>query len=230
MLKAKAGMKRRGGPCHGLARGTLWCLLLPAHLLCGEPVTGRVSDTFNTPLGGATVILRAVNRPAELHIAKTNKDGVYEFREVPDGTYWLEASMAGYVSVRYHPVRILYPFGYEQDFRLPRDEVYEMEAPDKAHVAGELRPGGNPLGGVQVCLGRGREEHFVTANRLGQYSLLVAPGRWRATVKNRKEILWRQDLALGRPGEYRNAIRIRPPTPPVEGGKPKPPAPEGPGP
>lgn len=190
-------------------------------------MTGRVSDAFNTPLAGATVILRAVNRPSDLLIGKTNRDGVYEFREVPDGTYWLEASMAGYVSVRYHPVRILYPFGYEQDFRLPRDEVYEMDVPDKAHVVGELRPGGSPLGGVQVCLGRGREEHCVTANRIGQYSILVAPGRWRAVVRNRRDVLWRQDLALGKPGEYRNVIRIRLPVRPAEGAKPKAPEPGG---
>jgi hypothetical protein len=177
----------------------------------GDPVTGRVSDASNAPIAGATVTLQMIGKPQETFTAKTGKDGIYEFREVPDGSYSIEAGMKGYVSVRYAPIHILFPFGFERDFRLPADEVYESDAPDKAHVAGELKVADKPIGGVRVCLRRRQEEFCTTTNRLGQYSLLVPPGSWLAVVTAQKDksVLWRQRLQLAKPGEYRDQIHIR---------------------
>jgi hypothetical protein len=177
----------------------------------GEPVTGRVSDASNAPIAGATVTLQMVGKPLETFTAKTDKDGVYEFREVPDGSYSLEAGMKGHVSVRYFPLQIHFPFGFERDFRLPADEVYESDAPDKAHVAGELKIADKPVGGARVCLQRRQEEFCATTNRLGQYSILVPPGYWQAAVTTQKDkdVVWRQRLRLATPGEYRDQIQIR---------------------
>ncbi len=190
-----------------------WASLAAAALYANqsESVTGRVGDSTNAPIAGATVTLQMIGRPSETFVAKTNKDGIYEFHEVPDGNYSIEASMRGHVSVRYFPIRIRFPFGFERDFRLPPDEVYETDAPDKAHVAGELKIGEKPVGGVKVCLRRRQEQVCTTTNRLGQYSLLVQPGTWQAliTAQKDKEVLWRQYLQLAKPGEYRDQIQMR---------------------
>lgn len=177
----------------------------------GEPVTGRVSDTSNAAIAGATVTLQMLGKPTESFTTKTDKDGIYAFPEVPDGNYTIEASMKAHVSVRYFPIRILYPFGFERDFRLPADEVYESDAPDKAHVAGELKIAEKPLGGASVCLKRRQEHVCTTTNRLGQYSLLVQPGTWQVvvTAPKEKETFPRQYLQLRKPGEYRDLIQFR---------------------
>ena len=176
----------------------------------GEPITGRVGDSSNAPIAGAIVMLQMIGKPSETFTTKTDKDGIYEFREVPDGNYSLEASMRGHVSVRYFPIRVRFPFGFERDFRLPPDEVFESDAPGKAHVAGELKAGDKPIGGVNVCLRRRSEQTCTTTNRLGQYSLLVQPGGWQAVVTSPKdkEVIWRQHMPLAKPGEYRDQIRI----------------------
>lgn len=188
--------------------------LLAAASLCAnqsEPVTGRVSDASNAPIAGATVTLQMIGKPLETLTAKTNKDGVYEFREVPDGSYSIEAGMKGHVSLRYFPIQIRFPFGFERDFRLPADEVFESDVPDKAHVAGELKIADKPVGGARVCLRRRQEEFCATTNRLGQYSILVPPGYWQAviTTPKDKDAVWRQRLRLTTPGEYRDQIHIR---------------------
>ena len=177
----------------------------------GEPVTGRVGDSSNAPIAGATVTLQMIGKPSETFTTKTDKNGVYEFSEAPDGNYSLEASMRGHVSVRYFPIRVRFPFGFERDFRLPPDEVFESDAPGKAHVAGELKAGDKPVGGVNVCLRRRSEQTCTTTNRLGQYSLLVLPGGWQAVVTSPKdkEVIWRQHMLLAKPGEYRDQIRIK---------------------
>jgi hypothetical protein len=174
----------------------------------GEPITGRVGDSSNAPIAGAVVTLQMIGKPSETFTTKTDKDGIYEFREAPDGSYLIEASMRGHVSVRYFPIRIR--FGFERDFRLPPDEVFESDAPDKAHVVGELRIGDRPVGGANVCLRRRSEQVCTTTNRLGQYSLLVQPGGWQAavTAQKDKEVVWRQRMLLAKPGEYRDQIRI----------------------
>jgi hypothetical protein len=187
--------------------------VLAAAALCAnqdEPVTGRVGDSSNAPIAGATVTLQMIGKPSEAFTTKTDKDGIYEFREAPDGNYLIEASMRGHVSVRYFPIRIRFPFGFERDFRLPPDEVFESDAPDKAHVAGELKIGDKPIGGASVCLRRRSEQVCTTTNRLGQYSLLVQPGGWQAVVTSQKdkEVVWRQRMLFAKPGEYRDQIRI----------------------
>ena len=188
------------------------CLAAPFVCRCeSESVTGRVSDASNAPIAGATVTLQMLGRAVETFSAKTAKDGTYEFREVPDGNYSIEASMRGHITVRYSPVRVRFPFGYERDFRLPADEVYETDSPDKAHVAGELKITEKPLGGARVCLRRRAEQVCTSTNRLGQYSLLVQPGAWQVVVTGPKEKdpLWRQRLQLPKAGEYRDQIQIR---------------------
>lgn len=180
------------------------------HANQGEPITGRVSDASNAPLAGATVTLQMIGRPQEVFTTKSNRDGIYLFAEVPDGNYSIEAGMRGHITVRYSPVRIRYPFGYERDFRLPADEIYVTDVADKAHVAGELRLADKPVGAARVCLRHRGEEACTTTNRLGQYSLLVRPGRWQAVVTQREhDLLWRQNLSLPKPGEYRDQIQIR---------------------
>lgn len=191
----------------------------------GEPVTGRVSDPSNAPIAGATVTLQMISKPLETFTTKSDKDGIYEFREVPDGSYSIEASMKGHVSVRYFPIQIRFPFGFERDFRLPADEVFESDAPDKAHVAGELKVADKPVGGARICLRRRQEEFCATTNRLGQYSVLVPPGYWLAVVTSQKdkEVIWRQRLQFAKPGEYRDQIQIRivAQAPPEEDGRPR---------
>jgi hypothetical protein len=137
------------------------------HANQGEPVTGRVSDASNAPLAGATVTLQMIGRPQEVYTTKTDRDGIYQFTEVPDGNYSIEAGMRGHITVRYFPVRIRFPFGYERDFRLPADEVYVTDVADKAHVAGELRLADKPVGAARVCLRHRGEEVCTTTNRLG---------------------------------------------------------------
>ncbi len=191
-------------------RGLVFLFTAVLYASQGEPVTGRVSDASNAPIFGATVTLQMIARPSETFTTKTNKDGVYEFPEVPDGNYSIEASVKGHITVRYFPVRIRYPFGYERDFRLPADEIYETDVADKAHVAGELHLADRPVGGVRVCLRHRGDEACTVTNRLGQYSLLVRPGRWQVVVIQRDhEIIWRQGLFLPKPGEYRDQIQIR---------------------
>lgn len=184
-------------------------VLAAAGTLGADPVTGRVSDPSNLPLAGATVVLQLVSRPAEPVIVKTDKSGIYEIKEVPDGVYSIEASKKGYVSVRYHPIRIRYPHGYEQDFELPLDEVYSGHEPGMAHLAGELRLADKPVAGVRLCLSRRRHQSCSLTNRFGQYSMEVAPGDYQARVYHQHDLVWRQSVRLPSPGEYRNLIQIR---------------------
>ena len=144
---------------------------------------------------------------------KTGADGEYEFREVPDGPYEVEAAMPGFITVCYRPVQLKFPGERQMDFSLPVKDIIGDSILRVAEVVGVLRDGKKALARVKICL-HTREPQPMDActasNGLGQYYLAVYPGRYTLVVsRNGSEIIhYRMELNSAK--EYRDVIKLSP--------------------
>jgi hypothetical protein len=169
-------------------------------------VRGVVADQGDFPLYPATVVLRSLSDSTVVFTAKTKGDGSYFVTDVPFGEYSIQASAPGFVSVRYEPVHIEYP-RLTWDFKLPLARGTEGGVYSAAELIGTLRTGDRRHGGATVCLSNRDRSRCVTANRIGEYQMSIEPGKYTATVTEKGDVLWQQEVDLPQVGEYRDYIK-----------------------
>jgi|ERR1043166_5162645 hypothetical protein len=107
----------------------LMCLIgAPMHLLASE-LCVTVIDEADLPLSLAWVNVSqmvktstAANTVATVYHAATDSEGK-ACLAVPEGSYAVEVGLMGFLSVRYQPVRVRYPYSRTLKFRLPIGDV-----------------------------------------------------------------------------------------------------------
>lgn len=181
-------------------------LTLSAASLVAVEVSGRVVDESGFALPGASVLITNAPNGTETFQATTKEDGSYSVANVPFGTYSMQASVPGFVSVRYEPLEIRY-LTFRFDFHLPLGPGNEGGVSTAAMLIGTLRSGSRRLGAATLCLNGDGIKRCTTANQIGEYQVSIAPGRYSAVVKQGDEVLWHQEIELPRPAEYRDIIR-----------------------
>jgi hypothetical protein len=152
-------------------------------------VRGRVvaSDT-GQPLRRASVCAFATER-REVHYVTTDRNGRYEFADLPDGRYLVSVSKVGYVTLSYGQRRP-FPAGQALDIRAGElVEKLDFALPRGGVIMGRvLDEFSDPAGGVQVAalrseFARGRR-HLraaaqATTNDIGEYRLFgLSPGQY----------------------------------------------------
>ena len=97
---------KHSGPITGAA-SVLVLILCAAASLDAQPAAhliGSVRDATGEPLGGVTVTLRAT----DVHVTQTIPNGRFEFTSLPEGTYELSATLAGFAPA-HRTVRLAAP-------------------------------------------------------------------------------------------------------------------------
>src|SRR6266850_8181039 len=99
-----------------------------SHLLYGQAVNGTllgtITDINNAVVGGATVNVTDVNTNIQ-RTAKTNESGNYVFANLPQGTYRVEAEMAGFKRVARPAVEVPVNTTTRSDIQLELGSVSE---------------------------------------------------------------------------------------------------------
>ena len=168
-----------------------------------------MQSEFHQELPGVMVIAQSLSSPQLQFSTKTDGAGNYSFEELPDGDFSLGANADGYIGTTYSPIRIQYPLRESRDFVLPL-AVHESRAAEiNVRIFGTLLVKGRPLARSTVCVLREPIKKCVETNGIGQYSLTVEPGVYRAWVLSNEEIVWVNSLEFPQAGSYRDPIRIR---------------------
>jgi hypothetical protein len=192
-----------------------WLLSGLALLLCRPlfaEVRGQVSDVSQNPIPGAHVTLTNVAKPELRFEFDTDERGVFTTDTIPNGVYWLETSGEGFQPNHRITCDIHFPRGLNIGITLFRpDEAGPPQVTD-AEVWGELSDSSGPLAKAKVCLSAegkgGNKQSCTVTNRLGQYSLSVAPGVYRGSVIVDNEVTWEGRLALSQCREYPDPITL----------------------
>jgi hypothetical protein len=188
-------------------------VLLIGHLARAGPVAlrGTVTDPTGTPLHGATVTLKTLPDKLAVMTAKTDAEGEYDFRETPDGSYEVEATMSGFTTVCYRPVQLKFPGERQMDFSLPVKDIIADRVVELAEVVGVVTDGKRALEGVKICLHTKVPEPIdacTTSNGLGQYYLAVYPGRYTLIVSRKGSEIIHESTDLKSAKEYRDLIKL----------------------
>jgi len=178
--------------------------ILTSSACLGAEIRGIVRDEARNHLPGAVVTARSVLREGEVFRGTTSKDGAFVVA-VPFGSYSLEASLGGFVTGRHTPVDVSRPVAH-WNFTLQIGAGTEGGIEPGAHLTGILRSRDRRYPGAVVCLTDTRERHCATANSLGEYDLVVDPGKYSAEVRLEGRTLWTQQIDASRPGDYKDVI------------------------
>ncbi len=193
---------------------TLCVRVLAAVLLAGSSafaadLCAKVMDYGRMPLPAASV--NAANlRTGESYVAKSDKSGTACFLGLPEGLYSVEASLSGFLHVRYYPVRVVAMAKQRISFWLPLGEITEGGLGDESTLSGTLVQAGSPVEAAEICIAataRTPRKCTVT-NDLGEYALQVPAGMYTVEVHTRdgKEHMSKVDVSA--PGIYRNRLSV----------------------
>jgi hypothetical protein len=166
-----------------------------------------VMDVMRLPLPRATVTVANLVSRKSVTI-KTNQEGLFCSSDLAEGQYSIEASMSGFMNVRYTPVSLSYPNTVRIVFWLPLADIEEGGFGTDAVLSGTLGTAEGPNSGAEICLiGPTLSEPICTrTNDLGEYALTVPPGKYEATVRTRGGVPKSTPLDLPSSGVYRNRL------------------------
>jgi PKD repeat protein len=134
-------------------------------------LTGRVTDSIDVPLAGATLAYSVDGKPKSV---VTDGAG-YFVAQVPDGTYILNVSAAGYVS---QSVKATVDGATEDVGRIALVEV----PPDFPVTGRVANAAGVPIGSATVSYWAASGHKVVDVNGAGYFSLELADGTYVLTV------------------------------------------------
>lgn len=175
-----------------------------------ECICANVTGLNNKPLSGATVTATHLFDPTFRRSADTDIEGRVCFQELAEGLYSVEVGRAGYLRVRYYPVRYRFPTTTELHFQMPFGEILEAGLMEEAVFSGTLRQSGTALAHAEICLVgvTSKTRGCTTSNGIGQYALVVSPGRYWVELNVGSRRLLREELNLPAPGYYVDRIRL----------------------
>lgn len=132
---------------------------------------------------------------------------------LPEGLCSVEASSSGsgFLNVKYYPVRVVFPEDVNLSFRLPFGEIGEGGLLSEAILSGTLMDQGKPSGDVKICLFEGSKSlpfACTVTNDLGQYALIVPPGKYRLELSRAVARIFTATIAVPVPGYYRNRVSM----------------------
>jgi hypothetical protein len=175
-------------------------------------LSGRVFDSSGQPLIGAAVLINKLDSAGYIESKLTDEQGRYEFSELPNGEYSVEASCRGFVTVSVKPIRVYFPAQVQWRFDLRvADLGNEGGVYATSEVIGELISQGVRIANARICMNSINSLErpaCTTTNRLGQYALSVKPGVYDVTVERPRESLTTMRLDVSTSGEYRNKIKL----------------------
>jgi len=154
------------------------------------------------------VVLTNVSKPDLVFAVLTDSRGYFSIDTVPNGVYWLLATAVGFETEEPVLHHIHFPKGLDIAFFLTPKGASDSEPRHSAEVWGELSGSSGPLGGAKVCLSGNGQETCTLTNRLGQYSLSLAPGAYSGYVVWKDEVKWKGILSLDQAKDYADAIEL----------------------
>jgi hypothetical protein len=184
---------------------------LEASSLCST-----IIDLANQPLHGAKVTIVNLIKSERKYSAVADQTGKVCVNPIPEGTYSVEASLFGFMNVRYYPVRVAFPNDVNLTFQLPFGEITEGEISEEATLSGTLEGAQAPSPTVRICLFEERKQIPIVCtntNDLGEYALIVQPGVYRLELTRLAERVQATTIDMSHPGYYRNRVSlpVRPP-------------------
>ncbi|MBV8847779.1 MAG: carboxypeptidase regulatory-like domain-containing protein [Bryobacterales bacterium] len=179
--------------------------------LSASSLCAKVVDIVELPLSNAVINVFGLDDPNNHFSAFTDPKGSVCISKLPDGLYAVEASLQGFLNVRYYPVRVTFPDDVNLTFRLPFGEIREGGLRQDAVLTGTLGDRAHPESDLRICLfpvGQFVPAACSATNDLGQYALLVPPGKYRVEFTKRQQTLSGTTLDLPSPGYYRNRVAL----------------------
>lgn len=179
-------------------------------VLSAASVAGSVKDQGGHPLRGATVSLTALSRNEPTRTVTGDEAGQFRFTDLKNGAYSLEASVPGFVGVRYSPITIRYPFEPRWEFVLPIGEGAEGGVYTKAELSGELFIGPEAVANAEIAFRIGHSVFRTKTNQLGQYAIALEPTNYRVTVHDsRGRLIFDEPLDISVTGDYKDPIVLK---------------------
>jgi hypothetical protein len=166
-------------------------------------------DYAQLPLPSAS--LNATNlTTGKAYAARSDKSGGACFSSIPEGLYSIEASLAGFLHVKYFPVRVTSSATERLSFWLPFGEITEGGIGQESTLSGTLLDGNSPVESAEVCLiGTGGAPRTCTVtNDLGEYALVVPSGAYQAETRTRDGKVYKSTINASVPGIYRNRLTL----------------------
>jgi hypothetical protein len=166
-------------------------------------------DYAKLPLPSATITATNLGT-GKAYQARSHKDGSACISEVPEGLYSVEASLTGFLHVKYFPVRITASETAKLSFWLPFGEIEEGGIGQESTVSGTLLSRGLPAEAAEICLLRvdTAAKSCTITNDLGEYALVVPPGAYDTEVRTKGGAVYKSRIDVSTPGIYRNRLSL----------------------
>lgn len=179
----------------------------------GSSICATVSDVTGRPMTSATVVVTNLQGPEVQSSTLVSPTGKGCIQHLPEGLYSVEAGSpgTGHLKVRYYPVRLVYPNDVDLSFELPIGEITEGLGISESTLSGTLTNENKPAEDIRICLFHDRQRAAASCtvtNDLGQYALIVAPGKYRVEVTERGGRSETTEIDLSDPGYYRNRVSL----------------------
>ena len=160
---------------------------------------------------GVTVVARGLAQNIEA-MTSTDRRGTACIESLPEGWYSVEVTATGFLSMRYHPVRLIPERSrlllFQLDFGDAATEPFDAV---DALVSGTLRSNGEPVTRARICLRRKgapeNEEQCTGMSSNGEYVLSVVPGEYQVQITTDGKA-FTSSLNVASPGIYRNLLSI----------------------
>jgi hypothetical protein len=140
---------------------------------------------------------------------ETDSQGNACFLKIPEALYSVEVSLQGFLTAKYYPLRVSYPEKSGLTIRLPLNNANRDTVAQEITLSGTLRKNDEPAQAVSICLLRsnGDQVACTTANDLGEYAIIAAPGVYQMELKPFSGKTYRSKIDLSTPGAlYRDRV------------------------
>jgi Carboxypeptidase regulatory-like domain len=183
-------------------------LLSPTAALATD-LCAVVMDYARLPLPSASVNVTNLTT-GKSYAVRSGKDGTACLSGIPEGLYSVEASLTGFLHVKYYPVRTVALAKQTLSFLLPFAEVTEGGLGQESTLVGTLLKGGVPVGSAEVCMigVTAAPRTCTVTDELGEYALLGPAGVYITEIRTRDGQLYKSKVDLSSPGVYRNRLSL----------------------
>lgn len=176
----------------------------------GASMCVYVSDPARLPLWNASISIIGMTIDKQISI-KSDKNGVACIDGIPEGLYAVEVSRAGFMNVRYYPIRVAPGRIAKPHFTMPLGEISEGLGARDALLSGTLRVDGIYSPNATICLtlrDSASTPICTKSTDLAEYTISVMPGRYSAEVTTGTKTLSMM-LDLSSPGYYINKLTFK---------------------
>jgi hypothetical protein len=176
-------------------------------------ICAYIADPGDQPLPDAAMSISSLSGGPQQHFAaKADHDGSVCIDHIPEGLYAVEAGLTGFINVRYHPVRVIFPHTMHLVFHLPFGNVNADTFSAESTLSGTLRRKGDPATGIKVCLFQSEARVpsvCDSTDDVGEYALIVPAGKYEVEISDRGKMLApRRTVDLSVAGLYRDRLSL----------------------